>query len=313
MGVGSEPAQPFLQSLADRAKGRAYFCPDAEKVPHIFDTDTRIVAKVGITEEPFFPQVIHANDVLQGLDMTQAPTLLGYVETQAKPESQVVLASKTGEPILALGHYGGGTTAAFLSDIHDRWAGPWLNWPGFGRFWVQLVRQTIRHDLPSALRLQAEPADGRLFFTLDAADRDGRLINEAQASVTVTMSPLSQGEGQGEGGSPRPPGEGQGEGGKSAEVHLTQIAPGCYAGSLAAGPGTYWLSGQVRRKGDLIDSVRSGAVVLRIPEIAAKVEGTVQAAETTGLRTMLLWPWLLGAGLVVLVIDLGVRRMGRAV
>ena len=67
-------------------------------------------------------------------------------------------------------------------------------------------------------------------------------------------------------GSPRPPGEG----GKSAEVRLTQIAPGCYAGSQAAGQGTYWLSGQVRRNGELIDSVRSGTVVLYMPEVAAK-------------------------------------------
>ncbi len=49
-----------------------------------------------------------------------------------------------------------------------------------------------------------------------------------------------------------------------------------------------------------------------MPEVVAKVDGTVESAEKTGLRTMLLWPWLLGAGLVVLVIDLAVRRTGRA-
>ncbi len=158
------------------------------------------------------------------------------------------------------------------------------------------MRQTIRHE-PAAALCGSRPsaADGRLYFTLDAADRDGRFINGAEASVTV--------------GSPRPPGEG----GKSAEVRLTQIAPGCYAGSQAAGQGTYWLSGQVRRNGELIDSVRSGTVVLYMPEVAAKLDGTVQAAEKSGLRTMPLWPWLLGAGLIVLVVDLAVRRMDRAV
>ena len=290
VGVGSEPARPFLQSIADKAKGRAYFCPDAEKVPRIFETDTGVAAKIGITEEPFFPQVVHATQVLRGLDMSQAPTLLGYVETQARPESQVVLASKTGEPILALWRYGGGTTAAFTSDIQSRWAAPWLNWSGFGKFWVQLVRQTMRHDVPKTLRLAADAADGRLFFTLDAADRDGRFINGAEASVTVT-----------------------GSDGKSSAVTLTQIAPGRYAGSQAAGQGTYWLEGQIRRDGKLIDSVRSGTVVLHMPEVVAKVDGELQPAEKTGLRTMLLWPWLLGAGLVVLVVDLAVRRTGRAV
>jgi hypothetical protein len=50
-----------------------------------------------------------------------------------------------------------------------------------------------------------------------------------------------------------------------------------------------------------------------MPEVVAKVRGFVEPAEKTGLRTMFLWPWLLGAGLVVLVIDLAVRRTGTAV
>ena len=304
VGVGSEPARPFLQSLAERAKGRAYFCPDAENVPRIFETTIGAVTKFGITEESFFPKVVHATQVLRGLNMSEAPTLLGYVETQAKPESQVVLTSKTGEPILAIWRYGGGTTAAFTSDIQSRWAAPWLNWSGFGKFWVQLVRQTMRHDVPKTVQLAAgtkypwSTADGRLFFTLDAADRDGRFINGAESSVTISP--------------PLPPEEGRGEGGKSSTVTLTQIAPGRYAGSQPAGQGTYWLEGQVRRDDKLIDSVRGGTVVLHVPEVVAKVDGTVVSAEKTSLRTMLLWPWLLGAGLVVLVVDLAVRRMGGA-
>jgi uncharacterized membrane protein len=288
VGVGSEPAQPFLQSIADKAKGRAYFCPDAEKVPRIFQTDTGMAAKIGITEEPFFPRVVHAGQVLRGLDMSQAPTLLGYVETQARPEGRVVLASRTGEPILALWRYGGGTTAAFTSDIQSRWAAPWLTWSGFGKFWVQLVRQTMRHDLPKTLRLASEAADGRLFFALDASDRAGRFINGAEAGVIVT-----------------------GGDGKSSTVSLAQVAPGRYAGSQAAGQGTYWLAGQVHRDGRLIDSVSSGVVVLHVPEVVAKVDGYLEAAEKTGLRTMFLWPWLLGAGLVLFVIDLAVRRTGK--
>jgi hypothetical protein len=291
VGVGSEPARPFLQSIADKAKGRAYFCPDGETVPRIFQTDTGMAAKIGITEEPFFPQVIHSTQVLRGLDMSQAPTLLGYVETQARPESQVVLASKTGEPILALWRYGGGVTAAFTSDIQSRWAAPWLNWSGFGKFWVQLVRQTMRHDVPKTLQLAADAAAGRLFFALDATDHDGRFIDGAEASVRVT-----------------------GSDGNSSTAILTQVAPGRYAGSQAAGQGTYWLEGQIHRDDDgrLIDSVQNGIVVRHMPEGVSHVDGDLQRAEATGLRTMLLWSWLLGAGLVVLVVDLTVRRAGKA-
>jgi len=300
VGVGSEPARPFLQSIADKAKGRAYFCPDAEKVPRIFQTDTGMAAKIGITEEPFFSQVIHASQALHGLDMSRAPTLLGYVETQARPESQVVLASKTGEPILAFWRYGGGTVAAFTSDVQSRWAAPWLSWSGFRKLWVQLVRQIMRRDVPKTLRLAADAADGRLVFTLDATDREGRYINEAEANVRVTSaSPLSPGQGRG--------------GGSEIQtvVPLTQIAPGRYAGSQAAGQGIYWLEGRIQRDGKLIESVRSGMVVLHMPDVVAKTDGRLTPAEKTRSRTMFLWSWLLGAGLFLLVADLTVRRTGR--
>src|SRR5208282_3311358 len=140
---------------------------------------------------------------------------------------------------------------------------------------------------PQTLRLQTDAADGRLNITLDASDRDGHFINGAEASVAVAAG-----------------------GGKTSTVRLTQIAPGRYAGSQAAGQGTYWLDGQVRHDGTL-DGISCGAVVLHMPEIEAKVEGMVTSTEKSVPVAKFLWPWLLGAGLVLLVIDLAVRRTGR--
>ena len=237
VGVGREPVRPFMQALADKAKGRAYFCDNGKAIPKIFETDTGTVAKLGITEEPFYPQVIQATQVLRGLDMSQAPTLLGYVETLAKPQAHVVLAAKTGEPILALWRYGRGATAAFTSDIQSRWAAPWLNWPGFGRFWVQLVRSTMRRERPQASRLTASAADGQLHVTLDAQDREGNLIDAADAHVSITT--------QSEGREISP-----------APLSMTQIAPGRYAASQPAGQGTYWLNADIQRDGKLLDTVR---------------------------------------------------------
>ena len=138
-----------------------------------------------------------------------------------------MLASKTGEPILALWRYGGGTTAAFTSDIQSRWAAPWLNWPGFGKFWVQLVRQTMRHE--TAEDFAAHGRAGRRPVVLHARRRGPR-------------RPFHQ---RGRGQRDRQP---SGDG-KPSTVALMQIAPGRYAGSQAAGQGTYWLEGQVRRDG----------------------------------------------------------------
>ncbi len=285
VGVGSEPVRPFMQKLADEAKGRAYFCENGQAIPQIFQSDTVVAAKIGITEEPFFPQIVHSSPVLRGLDMAHTPTLLGYVETAARPEANVVLAAKTGEPILATWRYGHGTVAAFTSDVQSRWAAPWLNWPGFGRFWVQLVRETMRRAPPPTSRLTAEAADGRLYVTLDAEDRAGSFINAADVRVTVEQDK-----------------------GKPSELSMTQIAPGRYSAFQPAGLGTYWLSAQIRRDGKLLDTVRGAAAVLSMPETVLKPDGGIEVAEKPGLRTIQIWPWLLGFAAVVLVLDLAVRR-----
>jgi uncharacterized membrane protein len=288
VGVGSEPVRPFIQKLADEAKGRAYFCDNGEAIPQIFQADTGVAAKIGITEEPFFPQVVHSTPIFRGLDMNHAPALLGYVETVARPEANIVLAAKSGEPILATWNYGRGTVAAFTSDVQSRWAAPWLSWPGFGRFWAQLARETMRRELQPTSRLTAEAADGRLYITLDAEDRTGNYINAADARVTVEQ-----------------------DNGKQKELAMCQIAPGRYTAWQPAGLGTYWLSAQIRRDGKLLDTARGAAAVLSMPETVLKLDGSVEAAEKPGLRTVLIWPWLLGFAAVVLVLDLAVRRTAR--
>ena len=78
------PPARCCKTLAATAKGHYYFCDDVARVPQIFALETSIAGKLGITEEPFFPQVVRADAVLAGLDLEHAPTLLGYVETAAQ-------------------------------------------------------------------------------------------------------------------------------------------------------------------------------------------------------------------------------------
>jgi hypothetical protein len=78
--------------------------------------------------------------------LQHAPPLLGYVATKSKDTSEVLLESKRKDPILARWQYGLGKTAAFLSDLKDRWAVDWLRWNGYPKFWSQLVRETMRRQ-----------------------------------------------------------------------------------------------------------------------------------------------------------------------
>src|SRR5256885_11081522 len=70
-------------------------------------------------------------------------TTLSRSVAKAKEKSEVLLESPREDPLLVRWQYGLGRTAAFTSDLKDRWAVNWLRWNGYSKFWSQLVRETV--------------------------------------------------------------------------------------------------------------------------------------------------------------------------
>jgi len=148
VALGKEVSRPLLQDLARIGKGRYYACDRPNSVPSVFALETASATRSGIREEPFYarPRKCQESSSLDRCDLSAAPTLLGYTETRAKPEARVVLTAATGDPLLAWFRSGKGTSVAFTSDVEDRWAAAWLTWPGFGRFWMHVVRGVLQPD-----------------------------------------------------------------------------------------------------------------------------------------------------------------------
>lgn len=71
------------------------------------------------------------------------PYVLGVNEVVAKPDAQVLLALPDGEgghPLLAVGQYGQGRTAAWTTDIGPHWLpNEFLAWDGFRPLWTGLL------------------------------------------------------------------------------------------------------------------------------------------------------------------------------
>jgi len=309
VGVGPEVAQALLKDIADRGRGHFYFCPDAAAIPRVFAMETIRAGKVGITEEPFFPKATDTAGLLKGVDLEHVPTLLGYVETQARPESQVVLTSQAGDPLLACWRVGEGTSVAFTSDIQSRWAAAWLRWPGFGKFWARLVRHAMRPDLTKGFEIRTEYIGGRIDVVLEAADAQGRYLNGADAVTRVT--------------DPQ---------GKERQMRLDQTAPGRYGTAIdAPAKGPYCLETELKYGGRPVYSARRGVVVGYPDELRvrpADESGLRRIAEATGgaygaepaaafsptderaPQTFRFWPYLLGLALLVLVADVAARRPG---
>jgi uncharacterized membrane protein len=106
----------------------------AEVLPvQMLGYDDRIEEPEGVV-----PMVVRPHEVLDGLPR-EWPFFLGYNRLRAKDASEVVLATDL-DPFLVLGSHGLGRVAAFASDCSPHWGSDaFVGWPGYTRFWSQLV------------------------------------------------------------------------------------------------------------------------------------------------------------------------------
>jgi len=127
LGTPADKDVEFLKQLAQTGGGRFYLTSDALTLPQIFSTETMRVAQNSMVEEPVNAVPVKQNaPVLDGIDWTQAPLLLGYNVTKLKPTADMLLATDKGDPLLVTWRYGAGEVAAFTSDAKSRWAPEWI-------------------------------------------------------------------------------------------------------------------------------------------------------------------------------------------
>ena len=307
VAAGREVARLLLEDIARLGQGKSYHCDDMADVPTVFALEVAGATRLGIIERPSSARRVRAASALAGVDLAHAPALLGYVGTEPKPTSQVILASESGDPLLVWWRYGLGVCAAFTSDAQARWAAAWLRWPGFSRFWAQWARHAMRRDRAGDFGLRLQRRQGRAIVTLEALDPQGEFVNGAAGTMTVVA--------------PRQPGR---------HVPLVQTAPGRYAAGFAAADcGTYYVEVELRHEGRRVFAERRGLVVSYAdtflprpvhpgaPEFVAATTGekdkshhaTLQATPRLApARTIDTWPCLVLAGAAMLVIDVALRR-----
>jgi Ca-activated chloride channel homolog len=187
VGLGDGADGDLLRMIAETGGGRYHHVPDPNSLPRIFTRETEMIARQAAVQE-WFPVTQTANaDFLKGIAIGSAPLLHGYVATQMKPPpAQQILASDTGEPILARWRVGLGQTLAWTSDVKNNWAVDWLRWPGFSRFWGQLVREHMRHKHRRELHMSTEVVGDTVHATIDAFAADERFEDHLIAKLFVS-------------------------------------------------------------------------------------------------------------------------------
>jgi len=300
-------ANPFLEQLAQRGGGRYYAATNPSSIPDIFLKETQQVSGQQIVEEPFFPIQTSSSPILRGLDQG-LPRLLGYNGTTIKPAAQDVLVTARDDPLLAQWQYGLGRSVAWTSDATGRWARDWIAWPGFSRFFSQLVSWTFPGEETGGIEASFEPSGNATWLHVESVEADGSPRDFYSTSAVVVGPDLE----------PR-------------TVNLVQIAPGVYEAPLGEiDPGAYAVRITQTRPGSsplgrTVGLVAQTPVEYRVlganePVLAALRAaggGTVIVSPLDPWRHDLsatdrfteLWPLLLLLALFLWPLDIALRRM----
>jgi uncharacterized membrane protein len=312
VGIG-DADQALLTAMADMGQGEAYFTNDFGNLPQIFTKETLRASKSMLVEEPFVPLPTGRDDqMLKGVELADAPLLMGYIATTPKETASVLLVSDHGDPILAHWNYGLGRSVAFTSDAKNRWATDWISWPQFGKFWAQVVRSVMSTGTTSALQQTADVRleKGEVKFDLDTRDREGRFLDEVHPEVAIVSSS-----------------------GEAKTLDAQHVAPGLFQTRFPLETyGDFVRLRVTSRLGEQVVGLRNYAVVESYPpeyRAAAANDAFLQhAADATGGRReppiaeaftfdgeparglLDLWRWCVLLAGLLLPLDIALRRLG---
>jgi uncharacterized membrane protein len=186
VAIGKKPNLALMSGIAAAGHGRSYVAGSDAEIPELFVNETRRLLGEAMVEEEFRPLVAHRVAALEGLDFATGPPLRGMVVARPKKFSDVLLRGPQDRPLLLTTHYGLGETVAFLSDAKNRWSSEWIGWEGFGRFWAQVVRDTIPRRDPSEIALHVSRSGREASIELRALGPDHSYRNGLSPLVRVT-------------------------------------------------------------------------------------------------------------------------------
>jgi len=324
VAVGEGCDGKLLEEIARIGQGRYFEAMDPSSLPQIFAKETMTASKSAINEQPFVPQVVRPTQTLADIDFETAPFLLGYVVTRPKATCEFILATEAGDPLLAWWRYGLGTTVAFTSDAKSRWGAEWLTWPGYSKFWAQVIRQSMRKNDVKGVIVDVKQERRKATVTLDAIDPTGKFLNQAVTEATIIDPQLGQ-----------------------RKLELRQTAPGRYVAEFETpASGAYHLNLRQKTAGGTLLHQQTRGLIVGYPDelrlhptnnellkslaestggrfdppaeelfasqnersLDSQSSGTETAARTVQ-RSTPLWSYLVMAALSLFVIDVALRRI----
>lgn len=301
VGLGQDVNRAYLEKVANFAKGRSYFLTDPSGLEQILLKD--VMEHTGSTaiEKALTVSVAHASPLLKGVGMDTAPTLAGYVKFEAKPGAETILSVDNKDPLLSIWQMGLGRAAVFASDAKSRWAEKWIAWEGFDKFWINLFRDLLPHAQAGEATLAYDAAAGNLLVDYRLAD----YVDEPAKLPEIFAF---------------------GPNGFQKPVSVRKIAEGVYRGQVPIGnrQGLFRVrpleesrlfpeTGLYRQEEEFYHYGANEPLLKQLSSFTGGrfSPGAAQVLEAGGravVTTMQFWPGLIGAAIVLNIVELIVRK-----
>ncbi len=300
--VGPGGHSTFLAGLAQWGRGRFYTAPDRFNLPEVIIKQPESSLLTPFVEQPTVLQAHAGRAVLNGIDFDSCPPLSGYVQTQLRPTADVLLTSSLGHPILARWRYGLGMVAAYTTQVSGEWSADLTRWKPYARVMSGLVRSLCPPRRDEALRVGPTLRPGAVEVQID-----NRLVASGDAAAALELTVTSpDGVVERRVLDPLTPG--------SWNTRLTGLEPGVYrldvqtAGEQLAGTAAF-----------AVPPVREVTALEPDRDHLAEIEGfqtraaqrALQRAGTPPRRPVEAWPLLAGSALVLLLLNVLLRRLPR--
>jgi Mg-chelatase subunit ChlD len=311
IGLGSESDSDakLLQDIARLGGGRVFFTSDASDLPRVFAEETIQVARSSFVEEPtpgrMLPDLIGLGEMPAG----EFPTLGGYSVGYVREGTTVgVLGEGESDepvPLLSFRQAGLGRSVGFLGEADGEFSGGLAGWEGYGGCFTTLVRWASGSEASGELYAELLRDGHEAVLEIEAA-RDAELALDGLTATLVAPD------------------------GSSLPLTLTRLSP---TRLQARAP--------LRAEGAWRAVVATpGGGVLRVPPVSlayspefapaldpqAGERRLAALAQTTGGRVQppvsellagsrvsggitALGPWLAGAALLLLLLEIAVRRL----
>lgn len=195
VAVGQDADRALLESLAEMGGGTFYEVQDESTIPAIMSTETAIISRTYIEDNPFYP-TIYGDPTWSSLFAEGVPQMNAYIATTAKQTANVIAQSEKEDPVLAEWMYGLGRTLAFTSDSTGAWSGDFARWNNWGDFWNTAVSRMLPSYSEVPYTIQ-KASDGSYTVT-DPSGKSSFIevaaVNEKGEELAVSSEPLAPGK-----------------------------------------------------------------------------------------------------------------------